>query len=101
VQYHISQWYSCIKDGGEKAEAVFLGGYQQIFEVNKDVKKCKTVRKCGISRSMLSTFIKNNTKIEKNTDTDATELQRRQIQVADYDQVDQAMCKWSAEKRWK
>jgi hypothetical protein len=40
---------------------------------------------------MLSAFIKDKAKIEKNIDSNAIGLQKKWIRLADYDQVDQAM----------
>jgi hypothetical protein len=47
-----------------------------IEEVSRDVKKCKIMRKHGISLSVLSTFITDRARIEKNIDSDAVGLQR-------------------------
>jgi hypothetical protein len=48
-------------------------------------------RKCGISPSTLSTFIKSGAKIEKNNDSYAVGSQWKRILLADCDQADQAV----------
>jgi Mor family transcriptional regulator len=64
----------------KKAEAIFLGGKQNILaEIDRGVKNCEVARKYRISLSVLSAFIKDRARIEKNIDSDALGSERKSV----------------------
>ena len=68
-----------------------------LLEVEKGGKKGGIAKKYGSSPSTLSTFLKQQSKIEQNIDADALGPQRKKMRTADYEEVDKAVYTWFVE----
>ncbi|XP_028968478.1 tigger transposable element-derived protein 6 [Galendromus occidentalis] len=70
-------------------------------EVNSGKKKVDVAKKYGISKSTLSTILKDSKKLEEQAKTAGFDPKRRRMRTAQYDDIDKATLMWLQDVRSK